>query len=131
MRRRDLTFRLAIAFAFVAIATAVIAAVVISVTWQRQFEVYVQRGVQERADDAAATLSQVYADAGSWETVTFVNLAHLGITGEYRLLVLDADGEVVAYSQGRMGGMMTDGTPPDATQVTARSDIVVEGEVVG
>jgi len=131
VRPRDLTFRLAIAFAFVAVATAVIAAVVISVTWQRQFEVYVQRGVQERADDVASVLSQVYADAGSWETVTFVNLAHLGITGEYRLLVLDADGEVVAYSQGRMGGMMTDGTPPDATQVTARSDIVVDGEVVG
>ncbi len=131
MRRTDLTFRLAVAFAFVAIATAVIAAVVISVTWQRQFEVYVQRGVQERADDVAAVLSQVYADAGSWEAVTFVNLAHLGITGEYRLLVLDTDGQVVAYSQGRMGGMMTDGTPPDANAVTARSDIVVGDEVVG
>lgn len=131
MRRKDLTFRLAIAFAFVAIATAAIAAVVISVTWQRQFEVYVQRGVQERADDVAEVLSQVYADAGSWDTVAFVNLAHLGITGEYRLLVLDAEGEVVAYSQGRMGGMMTGGTPPDAREVTARSDIVVNGEVVG
>jgi signal transduction histidine kinase len=131
VRRTDLTFRLAVAFAFVAIATAVIAAVVISVTWQRQFEVYVQRGVQERADDVAAVLSQVYADAGSWEAVTFVNLAHLGITGEYRLLVLDTDGQVVAYSQGRMGGMMTDGTPPDANAVTARSDIVVGDEVVG
>jgi signal transduction histidine kinase len=131
VKRGDLTFRLAVAFAFVAISTALIAAVVITVTWQRQFEVYVQRGVQERADVVASALAEAYDEGGSWDAVSFVNFAHLGMTGDMSVQVLDADGELVAYTVGRMGRMMTGGTPPEATQVTARADIIVGGEVVG
>ncbi len=131
MKRTDLTFRLALAFAFVAVATAVIAAVVITITWQRQFEVYVQRGVQERADAVAVVLAEAYEQAGGWDAVAFVNLAHLGITGDSSVQVLDADGEPVAYTQGRMGRMMMGTSAPEAVQVTARADIEVGGEVVG
>lgn len=131
MKRTDLTFRLALAFAFVAVATAAIAAFVITVTWQRQFEVYVQRGVQERADSVAEVLADAYADAGSWDAVSFVQFAHLGIPGDLSVQVLDADGTLIAYTQGRMGRMMTGGAPPEATEVTARADIVVDDNVVG
>lgn len=131
MRRKDLTVRLAVAFGIVAVATAVIAAVVITVTWQRQFEVYVQRGVQERADSVAEVLADAFEEAGSWDTVVFVNIAHLGLTGDYSVQVLDADGNVVAYTQDRMGRMMTGPMPMGDTEVTARADIVVDGEVVG
>jgi signal transduction histidine kinase len=113
------------------IATAAIAAIVITVTWQRQFEVYVQRGVQERADAVAEVLADAYKEAGSWDQVAFINIAHLGLTGNYSVQVLDADGDLVAYSQDAMGRMMTGGTPPGDTEVTARSDIVVDDEVVG
>ena len=68
MKRGSLTFQLAFAFAFVAIATAVISAVVITVTWQRQFEVYIERGVQERADEAADYFGTQYERAGDWAT---------------------------------------------------------------
>src|SRR5574340_884710 len=44
--------------------------------------------------------------------------------------VLDANGDVVAYTAG-IGRMMTGGTPPEGTQVTARAAIKVNGEVVG
>lgn len=131
MKRQGLTLRLALAFAVVAVATAVIAALVITVTWQRQFETYVQRGVQERADGVAEVLADVYEQAGSWEAVSFVQLAHLGISGDLSVQVLDAEGQLVAYTQGRMGRMMTGGTPPEGIEVTARADIVVGGEVVG
>lgn len=131
MRRTDLTFRLAVAFAFVAVATAVIAAVVITVTWQRQFEVYVQRGVQERADAVAAVLADAYEQAGGWDAIAFVNLAHLGLTADSSVRVLDADGGLVGYTQGRMGRMMMGGTPPEGVEVGARSEIVVGGVVVG
>lgn len=131
MRRKDLTVRLAAAFAIVAVATAAIAAVVITVTWQHQFEVYVQRGVQDRADSVAAVLADAYAQAGSWDAVAFVNIAHLGLTGDYSVQILDSEGDLVAYTQDRMGRMMTGGTPADDAEVTARADIVVDGEVVG
>lgn len=131
MRRKDLTVRLAVAFGVVAIATAAIAAVVITVTWQRQFEVYVQRGVQERADSVAEVLADAYEESGSWDTVAFVSIAHLGLTGDYSVQVLDTEGNLVAYTQDRMGRMMTGGAPAGDAEVTARADIVVGGEIVG
>ncbi|MRS12486.1 MAG: HAMP domain-containing protein [Actinobacteria bacterium] len=131
MRRSDLTIRLAAAFAGVAVATAVIAALVITVTWQRQFEVYVQRGVQERAELVASALADAYEAAGSWDAVSFMQFAHMGIGGDYSVQVLDTYGNVIAYTQGRTGPMMVGGTPPQGTEVTARTDIVVHGEKVG
>lgn len=131
MRRRGLTFRLALAFAFVAISTAVIAGIVIAVTWQHQFERYLQTGVQERADSLALVLGDVYKQAGSWEGVTQMQLSHLGPVGDLSVQILDAKGNVVAYSQGRMGQMQMGGSAPSDQQVTARADIVVNGKTVG
>lgn len=129
--KHDLAIRLGLAFAFVAVATAVIAAVVLTVTWQRQFTVYVQRGAQERADAIAQVLGDAYEQAGSWDAVPFVQFAHMGLPGDMQVQVLDADGNLVAYTQGRMGGMMTGGRPSNANQVSARADIVAGDRVVG
>lgn len=115
----------------VAIATAFIAAVVQTVTWQRQFEVYIQRGVQERADAAAAVLSDEYARAGSWGRVSFFQLTHFGLIGGLDVRVLDADGNVVAYTTGPTGTFRTEGDPEGGVDVTARADVVVDGRVVG
>lgn len=131
MRSRGLTFRLGLAFAVVAVATALIAAIVITVTWQRQFEVYVQRGVQERADVVAAVLAREYERAGSWQAVTFVDFVHLGMTPDLNIQVLDAEGQLIAYTTDRMGGMATGDDPPEGIQVTARADIVAGGVRVG
>jgi len=132
VNRRGLAFRLAVAFAIVAVATVAIAAAVVTITWQRQFELYVQRGVRERAEVVATVLAREYARAGSWEAVTFLDFVHIGMAPDLTVQVLDADGNLVAYTADRMGRMMTGGdTPPSETQVTARVDIVVDGEVVG
>jgi signal transduction histidine kinase len=131
VKRRSLTFRLALAFAVVAVATALIAAFVITVTWRRQFEVYVQRGVQERAEAVASVLAREYERAGSWQAVTFFDFIHIGISPDLSIQVLDAEGDLVAYTADRQGRMTMGGTPPREMQVTARADIVVAGEIVG
>ena len=131
MRRRSLTFRVALAFAVVAVMTAVVAALVITVMWQRQFEVYVQRGVQERAEAVAAVFASAYEDAGSWAGVSFIDLVHIGIAPDLSVQILDAEGNLVAYTADRDGRMTIGGTMPEGTQVTARADIVVGDEVVG
>lgn len=131
MRGRGLTFRLGLAFAVVAVATALIAAIVITVTWQRQFEVYVQRGVQERADAVAAVLAREYEQAGSWQAVTFIDFVHFGMAQDLNIQVLDADGQLIAYTTDRTGGMATGSDPPEGIQVTARADIVAGGVRVG
>ncbi|MDP2299122.1 MAG: HAMP domain-containing protein, partial [Actinomycetota bacterium] len=131
MKRRGLTFRLAFAFAVVAVATALIAAFVITVTWRRQFEVYIQRGVQERADTVATVFAGEYERAGSWEAITLFDLIHIGFSPDLRIQILDAEGDLVAYTADRQGRMTMEGTPPEGAQVTARADIVVAGEVVG
>ncbi len=51
----------------------------------------------------AEVFSEAYGEAGSWDSVAFVNIAHLGLTGDYSVQVLDADGDLVAYTQDRDG----------------------------
>jgi len=131
VNRKSLGFRIAVAFAVVAFATATIAAFVLTVTWQRRFEAYVQRGVQEQADAAAEVVSRSYELAGSWNGVDLTELAHFGMLYDLRLQVLDADGNVIAYTTDRMGEMATGGTAPAGEEIRAQSPIVVGGLTVG
>ncbi len=132
MKRRGLSARLAVAFALVAVATAVIAGVVLTGTWQRQFERYIQRGIDERAEVVADAIARQYAQAGGWERLTVADLAHIAMVGDLQVHILDQDGGLVAYTAGR-AGMMMGGEDPrgDVTEVSARADVVVDGEVVG
>lgn len=131
MTNRSLTARFALAFAIVAVATAVIAGVVITVTWQRQFQAYVQGGVQDRADAVAASIGDAYEQAGGWQGISFAQFTHFGMAADMNIRLYDADGELIAYTMGRMGRMMTEGAPPAAGEVTARSEVVAGGQVVG
>lgn len=130
MKRGSLTFQLAFAFAFVAIATAVISAVVITVTWQRQFEVYIERGVQERADEAADYFGTQYERAGDWATAASLGLLTVGVSPDLRIEVLDAEGELVAHTVAP-GGATEDETVHEWGEVSAEADIVAADEVVG
>lgn len=131
MSGRSLSYRLGLAFAAVAVATVVIAAIVITVTWRQQFAEYVQRGVQERADVVAAVLAAEYERAGGWQTITFIDFVHIGMTPDLSMQVLDVDGGLVAYSVDRTLRMGDDGTVTDGTRVAARSDVVAGGVRVG
>jgi len=131
VNRKSLGFRIAVAFAVVAFTTAAIAAFVLTVTWQRRFEAYVQRGVQEQADAAAEVVARSYELAGSWNTVDLVELAHFGMLNDLRLQVLDADGDLIAYTTGQVGEMRTGGTAPEGEEVMAQAPVVVDGMTVG
>lgn len=131
MRRGSLTARFALAFAIVAVATALIAAVVITVTWQRQFQAYVERGVQDRADAIAATVGDAYEQYGGWQGISFAQFTHFGMAAQMNVQIVDVEGTLIAYTMGPMGRMMTEGTPPQDLRVTARSEIIAGGEVVG
>lgn len=131
MKRGSLTFQLAFAFAFVAIATAVISAVVITVTWQRQFEVYIERGVQERADEAADYFGTQYERAGDWATAATMGLLTVGVSPDLRIEVLDADGDLVAHTVAPGGGAAEDEAVREWGEVTAEADIMAADEVVG
>lgn len=132
MRSRGLTQKLSLAFAGVAAATVVIAALVIVVMWQRQFTTYLQRGAQESADAIAVVVGEVYASVGGWDAVPFAEFAHFSMAGGLSYEIVDADGEVLAQgTNNMMGSVMTPGEPTDAKEITARADIVVGGETVG
>ncbi len=101
MRGRGLGTRLAAAFAAVAALTALLAAVSVYVLWEREFESYVREGLQSRADDAATVLTSVYAQAGSWDVVKYVDLGHFGMMmSGLRLELFDEHGTLIARSQG-------------------------------
>lgn len=128
MKSRSLSFQLAVAFAFVAIATAAIAAVVITITWQRQFEVYIQRGVQERAEEIADFFAAQYERAGDWRTAAAMGLLHVGVSPDLQVELVDAEGNLVAHT---VEGTVAEGSGDRFTEVSAKADIVVNGEVVG
>lgn len=131
MRSVSLTSRFAVAFAVVSIATALIAAVVITVNWERQFREYVQAGVQDRADDIAESAALAYEQYGGWSNVPYIQYTHAGMPSEVSVRIVDADGDVVLTGVGRMDSMMEQGDSDRGSTVTARSDIVVGDEVVG
>ncbi|MBN2248151.1 MAG: HAMP domain-containing protein [Coriobacteriia bacterium] len=130
MNRGSLTFRLAFAFAFVAIATAAISAVVIMVTWQRQFEVYIERGVEERALEAADYFGTQYERAGDWQTAAAMGLLSVGVSPDLRIEVFDAEGTLIAHTVAP-GGTTEDEAAYEWSEVTASADILVDDGVVG
>ncbi len=93
-RRRGLGWRLAIAFALVAAATALLAAATLTVAWQRQFEGYVRQGLQEQASYVASALGQEYAVSGSWFGVPFDAIAHTSMMTGRRIQIFDATGKM-------------------------------------
>lgn len=131
MRSASLTSRFALAFAVVSIATALIAAVVITVNWQRQFREYVQAGVQDRADDIAESAALAYEQYGGWANVPYIQYTHAGMPAEVSVRIVDVNGDVVLTGVGRMDSMLRQGDSGRGSTVTARSDVVAGEEVVG
>ncbi|MDH4140507.1 MAG: HAMP domain-containing histidine kinase [Coriobacteriia bacterium] len=131
-----LSARLALTFAAVAALTAALAAVILSVVWARQFDIYVREGLQTTADGAAELLADGYETQDGWTVENLAQMPRVGVVGGLALQVLD-DHDRVIYDDtlhgGVMGGMMRRPVPtsrePQGPVVT--SDVVVDGEIVG
>lgn len=133
MRRGALGWRLALAFALVAALTTGLAAMLITAMWDRQFEGYVRENVQSRADDAALVFATVYADAGSWDVVRYVDLGHLGMTMRgFRIRLYDDNGDLIGDAVGR-GGLPVDDAllTSERGSPVAVTPVVVDGRRVG
>jgi len=133
MRTGGLGVRLAIAFAAVAALTVGIAAVLLGMSWQRQFEAYVLTGLQDRADAIASAAGPTYASAGSWNRVSFASLQHLGMMTGIRVQMLDESGKLIvdtAYSAEMLPASLKQ---PVATMddPVAKANIVVNKQRVG
>lgn len=135
---RRLGSQLALAFASVALGTALLAMVILGALWQRQFEGYVLTGLNDRAAGLAVAMARSYADAGGWDQVAFDELSHLGMMNGLRVQVLDSSGRLLVDNSSDMRAMMGDITGGQIPGLTgqpkgpvASARVVVDGQVVG
>ncbi|HET6498700.1 MAG TPA: ATP-binding protein [Coriobacteriia bacterium] len=136
MARGRLTRRVALAFAGVALLTAALAALILSIVWAAQFDAYVEGGLQSTADGAALILARSFEESGTWTIEAFAQMPRFGIMSGLGLQVLDAGGDVI-YDDSIMGGLLhgiIGSLPSGVTQPTdpvMSAPVVVAGEVVG
>jgi len=124
--------RLSLAFALVAAFTAVLAAIIVTVSWQYQFKTYVTARLQDRAQTAATAMEDEYAASGSWDKVRFTQLAYFGMMNDLNIRVLDNDGTLVAYTTDHAGQMATStGGRMSLADVSVRAVVLVNGKQVG
>ncbi|MBA4370429.1 MAG: sensor histidine kinase [Coriobacteriaceae bacterium] len=132
VRSGRLVVRLAVVFAAIAALTAALAGVLITATLDARFESYVQQNLQGRADDTAAVLAQVYAQAGTWDAVRYVDLGRFGVSmSGFRISLYDAQGALLASSSGQQGGLLFRQEPLAEEGPSASAQVVVDGVKVG
>ena len=132
----SLSRRLALTFAAVAALTALMVAIILSVTWQRQFDIYIEEGLQNTADGAALIVATSYKEAGGWTVQAFAELPRFGIMSGLAVQVLDVEGQLLyddSFHGSVMGGQMS--PPPsgfrDPQGPVLTSPVVIGDQVVG
>lgn len=106
MRRPGLAAQLGLAFAAVAAFTALLATIVVAISWQGAFEGYVRERVQADASVLAEVASTSYANNGGWSPRALYELAVLGERNALRVQVLDGEGAILVDS-----GLLPQSTP--------------------
>lgn len=97
MKNRSLLFRLIAAFSVVIIVALL--AVFVFMTWSTaaEFERFKERLDTQRAADLRISLTRYHATAGDWTGVQ-PYVKHIGSMWDWRIIVTDTDGTVVADS---------------------------------
>ncbi len=131
MRSRGLGWQLGVAFALVAVATALIAGVALSVVWQRQFESYIRGNLQDRAEGYALSYAHYYTVVGGWPSAMQL-LTPSGTSG-LRVDVFDAAGNKIADNADAVAALSGGGevVAPPASAIAAVAPIIVQGRTVG
>jgi len=129
--------RLALVFAVVAALTAGLVAVILSLTWARQFEVYIEEQLQSTADGASRILATAYQEEGGWTLATFAEMPRFGVMSGLAVQVLTPDGSLL-YDDSFHGSVMAQqmgASPPSGYREpdgpVVASPVVVSDEVVG
>lgn len=111
MKRIGLGAQLGLAFAVVAASTALLVAVVMSVTWQGIFESYVRARVQESATTFANMAGASFLTYGRWDDRGLLRLSSAARSYSLRAQVIDAHGIVLADSSYPTGEEPLPGVP--------------------
>ncbi|MDO9556844.1 MAG: ATP-binding protein [Coriobacteriia bacterium] len=130
MSRSTIGFRLGIAFAAVAAFTAVLAAAIVGVSWQRSFESYVRERLQERANATASIIADQYRMSGDWTHVGIPDSLYY-LLADLNVQVLDAEGELVGYVRKPGEEPNQDVQRITIGEVSATAPIIVDDESVG
>lgn len=130
MRRQTIGFRLGVAFAAVAAFTAVLAAAIVAVSWQRSFESYVRERLQDRADATASIIADQYRVSGDWTHVGIPESLYY-LLADLNVQVFDSSGELVGYVTKPGEQQQQDVERITIGEVSATASIVVDDEVVG
>lgn len=131
-----LTVRIAVAFAAVALLTAGLSAIILSLVWGAQFDAYVREGLQDTANGAAKLLSRSHEEWGGWTLQAFSEMPRFGIMSGLGLQVLDHNGDLI-YDDSIMGGLahgMMGSLPSGVSEPTgpvATAPVIADGEMVG
>jgi signal transduction histidine kinase len=110
--RRGLTWQLGVAFALVAVATAVIAGIMLSVVWQREFERYVRNGLQDYAEGYALSARNIYTSYGGWPSRMQLSMT-TALAADIRVQVYDASGnQLLDSAEAGRPPILAGHTPP-------------------
>jgi signal transduction histidine kinase len=116
MKRITLGAQLGLAFAVVAAFTALLVALVLSVTWQGLFETYVQERVQTSATNFAQVAGSAFHTYGRWDESGLEWLAETARANHLRAQVLDLTGDVLVDSAGVPGVVELPGLPDQGSE---------------
>ena len=128
--------RLAVSFALVAVLTALLAGIILSLVWLEQFDAYVRDTLAATASKAADSLSVRYAAYGVWDTWVFEQLPQFSVMSGYAIQVADAGGKRI-YDDREVAAHIFGQQVPGAGNVTLSDQPVaivpvrVDGEIVG
>jgi len=121
--------RLAVAFAAVAAITALLAAVLISLVWNYQFDQYVKDNLQRVADGVAQVVAEAYPQNGGWTMATLSVVPRLGTMRGVGLQVIDEANSVI-YDDASMAHQAAGVTTGDTTNGEGQFVLEPKGTVV-
>jgi hypothetical protein len=98
MKRPGLGAQLGFAFAAVAAFTALLAGIIVALSWQGTFDAYVRGRVQSDANLLAEAAARSWAVTGSWRRDGLVDIGVFSASRGLRVQVLDTESEVILDS---------------------------------
>ena len=127
-RRRTFRWRLAIAFASIAVMTVALAGVLLSAAWNYQFNEYVHDNLQISADGIAQIVGAAYPQYGGFTIETLVQIPRFGTSSNIGVQVLDAKDQIVydeASMRRHLQGLVTGQVPSGATSASPSKPTVL------
>lgn len=129
-RRLSYAARVTGAFALVAAMTALIAASVLAVVWEQQFQGYTRQNMQRVATTTATSLAQKYEIYGSWTTSVLASAYSASeLSNGVAIQVVDADNRVV-YDDS-WDAALTPDSFSTSKEDSVQASIIVHDEKVG